>query len=237
MALTKDQKTAQVKELTKKFQEAKSVMFAHYIGLKVDEIGELRAKLREEESEMKVAKKTLMKLAAKEVGMPELSDDVIEGPVSCIFSFADPLSGAQVAFKFSKDHDKVALIGGFYDGKMLTKEEATELAKLPSREVLLATFMGMLNSPLTSFAGMCSSPLSGFAQGLKQMAEKSDDGDAGDDAKPEEATEDSKESEETKEEEATDTADEPKKEDAEASSDSSDDSSSSSEASAKEDDS
>jgi len=172
MALTRTQKEAQVADLTKKFKEAQSVMFAHCTGMTVDEVSELRRNLREAEAEMKVAKKTLVRIALKEAGLPEVSDEVIEGPVSFIFSFSDALSGAQVAFKFSKDHHQVQLIGGIYEGSVLTEDEAMELAKMPSREVLLATFMSMLLSPLTSFAALCSSPLSGFARAVNEIAEK-----------------------------------------------------------------
>jgi len=176
MALTKDQKTAQIQDLTDKFQSASSVMFANYIGLSVLDVSELRSKLRESESEMKVAKKTLIKIAAEKAGMPEIADENMEGAISLIFSFGDPLSGAQIAFKFSKQHDQVALVGGIYDGKILTKEEALELAKMPGRKELLAIFASMLNSPLTSFANMCGSPLGGFARALQQMADKGKEG-------------------------------------------------------------
>ncbi|PIR52770.1 50S ribosomal protein L10 [Candidatus Peregrinibacteria bacterium CG10_big_fil_rev_8_21_14_0_10_49_10] len=172
MALTKDQKQAQVKELTEKMNSASSIILAHYIGLSVSEVSELRKKLRENDAEMKVGKKTLMHIAAKEAGLPEFDEKNMEGPVSLIFSFGDPLSGAQVAFKFAKDHDKVKLLGGLYDGKVLTKEEAVALAQMPSRDVLLATFVCMIRSPLVSFAGICNSPLSGFARALKELAEK-----------------------------------------------------------------
>ena len=172
MALTKDQKTAQVKDLTDKFKSAESVMFAHYIGMSVAEVSELRSKLKEEEAEMRVAKKTLLKIAAKDSDMPELDEKLLDGPVSMIFSFADPLSGAQVAFKFGKDHNQVELLGGIFDGKVLTKEEAIELAKMPSREQLLGIFATMIRSPLTTFAGMCGSPLGGFARALSGIADK-----------------------------------------------------------------
>ncbi|MBM3231431.1 50S ribosomal protein L10, partial [Candidatus Peregrinibacteria bacterium] len=107
-----------------------------------------------------------------EAGFPLVEADDLEGPVACIFSFNDPLSGAQVAFKFGRDHDQVKLIGGVYDGKILSKEQAIELAKMPGREQLLGMFIGMLNAPLNKFAGMCSSPLGGFARALNQMADK-----------------------------------------------------------------
>jgi large subunit ribosomal protein L10 len=202
MALTKDQKAAQTAELKDKMSKAQSIMFAHYIGMNVQDISDLRQKLKEEDAEMKVAKKTLMKLAAKDAGLPEITDDSMEGPVACIFSFSDPLSGAQIAFKFAKDHKEVVLVGGMFEGKILSKEEATELAKLPGRDMLLATFVGMIRSPLTTFAGMCSSPMTGFARALSELAEK---GGAGGKEKKEEAKEvkTEKDPEETKKDESS----------------------------------
>ena len=172
MALTKDQKTAQLNELVTKLKDADSVMFSHYIGLSVGDVSEFRNQLRESGAEMKVAKKTLICLAFKEAGYPDVTPDDMEGPIACIFSFEDPLSGAQTAFKFSKDHDQVTLVGGVFDGKLLSKEQAMELAQMPGREELLGKFVGMLRSPLVSFASLCSSPLSSFARGLSQVAEK-----------------------------------------------------------------
>ena len=64
------------------------------------------------------------------------------------------------------------IIGGIFDGKLLTKEEAVEMAKMPGREQLLAMFASMLQSPLVSFASVCSSPLTGMARGLSELAKK-----------------------------------------------------------------
>jgi large subunit ribosomal protein L10 len=172
MALTKEQKADQIKKLTVQLKDAESVMFSNYIGLNVADVSEFRNKLREGNAEMKVAKKTLIQRACKEAGLPEIPQDELTGPVACIFSFEDPLSGAQIAFKFAKKHDQVALVGGVYDGRVLTKEEAVELAKMPSRDQLLAKFVGMLQAPLNSFASICTSPLGGFARALDQMADK-----------------------------------------------------------------
>lgn len=207
MALTKDQKAAQVKDLTKKMSEAQSVMFAHYIGLSVAEVSELRSKLREADAEMKVAKKTLIKLAAKEAGLPDIADGDMEGPVSLLLSFADPLSGAQIAFKFAKTHKQVALVGGVFDGKILSEAEAKELAKMPSREVLLATFVGMIQSPMRTFAGMCSSPLTGFARAMSELADKGGVNPETEAAAPAPAAEEApKEEAETPKEEVTEKA-------------------------------
>lgn len=172
MALSRDQKTAQLEELKKKFSDAASVVFTHYIGLSVAEVSDFRDKLRESGAEMKVAKKTLMKRAAQEVNFPDIPDDVLDGPVACIFSFADPVTGAQVAFKYAKDHKQVALIGAVFDGQVLNKSQAMAFAQMPGREQLLAMFMSMCRAPLQNFASICTSPLRGFAVIAKELAEK-----------------------------------------------------------------
>ena len=172
MALTKAQKTTQLKELREKLSKASSVVFTHYIGIKVLDVSDLRKKLKEAGAEMKVAKKTLIRIAAKEQGLPEFTDAGMEGAVACIFSYTDPVAGAQVAFKFSKDHPQVSFLAALFEGKLLSQSDAKVLAQIPSRQVLLAIFAGMLQSPLRSFASMCSSPLSGFARALAEVAKK-----------------------------------------------------------------
>ena len=172
MALTRDQKSAQLKELKDKLKSAQSVVFTNYIGLKVSEVSELRRKLRAAGAEMKVAKKTLMRIAAKEEGFPMLEENVLPGPIACIFSITDPIVGPQIAFAFSKEHPQVSFVGGFFEGKLLSKDEARTLATIPSRLILLATFAGMLQSPLRSFASVINSPLTGFARALSEKAKK-----------------------------------------------------------------
>ena len=172
MAVTKAAKVELLAELKEKLGSCTSVMFAHYIGMKVADVSELRRTLKGAKAEMKVGKKTLMQIASKELNLPSISDDMLDGPVACIFSFGDPLSGAQIAFKFAKDHPQVELIGGIFEGKLMTKEQANAFARIPSRDVLLTMFVGMLRSPLQSFASMCASPLSSFARSLSEIAKK-----------------------------------------------------------------
>ncbi len=152
MALSRTQKSAQLTELKDKMKKSQSIMFAHYTGLNVAAVSKLRGKLKESKAEMKVAKKSLMQLAAKELSLPEISDETLNGPVAAIFSFDDALAGAQVAFAFGKENPQVKLIGGIYDGKIVSAEEAVALAKIPSKLQLLGNFASMLNTPLRSFA-------------------------------------------------------------------------------------
>jgi large subunit ribosomal protein L10 len=172
MAVTRAQKEDQVKDLTERMKNASSVIFAHYIGLSVTNISKLRTNLRKEQAEMKVAKKSLIRLAAKAAQLPEVSDEMMPGPVACIFSNGEPTAGASAAFKFGKDNPQVVLIGGIFDGKLLTAAQAKEMATIPSKLQLIGIFMSMCNSPLTSFASAVSSPLSGFARSLSELAKK-----------------------------------------------------------------
>ena len=172
MAVTRDQKKVLLQELKDKLKSSQSVVFANYIGLKVSEVSELRRKLRAAGAEMKVAKKTLMRIAAKEQGLPVPDENALPGPVACIFSEKDPIVGPQVAYAFSKEHKQVQFLGGFFEGKLLSKADAMTLATIPGRQVLLTTFAGMLQSPLRSFASIINSPLTGFARALSEKAKK-----------------------------------------------------------------
>ncbi len=170
MALTRDQKAEQLTDLKEKLQKSTSVMFAHYIGLTVSDVTNLRSKLKEKGAEMKVGKKTLLRIAAKELNMPEVSEEQMDGPVAFIFSYEDPISGAQVTHAYAKEKSQVEIIGGIFEGKVLSKAEAQMFASLPGRTVLLGMFAGMIRSPLVSFASAISSPLTSFARASSELA-------------------------------------------------------------------
>lgn len=173
MALTKDQKRVQITELREDLKKAKSLVWLKYRGLSVLDVSILRRRIRAKNAKMKVAKKTLLRIAAKEEGMTEITDQVMgTEPLVFIFSFEDEVSGAKVAFEFSKENDKVKLTGGLLNGKILSEADAQELARMMNKEELLAKFACMIRSPLTNFASMCSMPLRSFAIGLRQIAEK-----------------------------------------------------------------
>ncbi|MSR67392.1 50S ribosomal protein L10 [Candidatus Peribacteria bacterium] len=170
MALSRSQKALQITELKDKMSKASSVIFTQYLGLTVADITKLRSALRKEHAEMQVAKKSLIQLAAKEAKAPEITDEMLPGGIACIFSMKEPTAGANVAYIFGKTHPPIKLIGGIFSGKILSQTEANDLATIPSKQILLATFASMCMSPLVSFASACSSPLTGFARLLSEIA-------------------------------------------------------------------
>ncbi len=171
MAITRKKKEEILAELVKKFQEAKSVSFGQYAGMSVEEVSAMRNEMRESGVEFKVAKKTLLRLAAKEVGV-ELPDEVVEGTVGAAFSFEDAVSGPRLLKKTSKKIEVVKLLGGIMEGKVLSIQETAELADLPSREELLAKFASMMRAPLQSFYGAISAPTSSLARALSEYAKQ-----------------------------------------------------------------
>jgi large subunit ribosomal protein L10 len=165
MAITRQKKEEILQGLVDKFGRSHSVVFADYRGLDVASISELRRELRKGDAEMKVAKKTLIGLAAKDT-VGELDSSVMEGPVLATFSYEDPLSGIQILYKFSKKNENIKLLGGIVDGKMVGPEVIQKYAKLPSKEELLAKFIGSINSPLSGFVGIGNSLVSGIVRAL-----------------------------------------------------------------------
>ncbi|MEQ1849335.1 MAG: 50S ribosomal protein L10 [Candidatus Peribacteraceae bacterium] len=172
MALTRDQKVAQVKDLTQKMAKATSIVFTNYLGLTVAQITKLRSELRKGGAEMKVAKKNLIQIAAKEANAPEVTDEMLPGDIACVFSYEEPTAGPSVTHKFAKDHPFVKLVGGIFDGKTLSKTEAVSLATIPSRQQLLGIFAGMIQSPISSFARSIGSPLTSFARAMSEYSKK-----------------------------------------------------------------
>ncbi|MFA5855615.1 MAG: 50S ribosomal protein L10 [Candidatus Gracilibacteria bacterium] len=171
MATTRQKKEEVLSELKEKFAAAKSVAFGQYSGLTMEQLSKMRREMRGSKVDFKVAKKTLIKIAAKEAGF-ELPDTIMEGTVGAAFSFEDSVAGPRLIKKMSKQFEALKLLGGIMEGKVVTPSQMKEIADLPSREELLAKFVGLLRSPLQNFYGVLQSPLASFARGLSAYAEK-----------------------------------------------------------------
>lgn len=171
MAVTKQQKQEILADLKDKFSRAKSVAFGQYSGMSVAQVSDLRRELRKANVEFKVAKKTLMKLAAKDQGV-EVPDEIIEGTIAAVFSYEDPASGPKIMSQTSKKVEMLKMLGGIMEGKVMGLAEMKVLASLPSKLELLAKFMSMLRAPLQNFHGAISAPTSSFARAMKAYADK-----------------------------------------------------------------
>lgn len=171
MATTRQQKEVTLQELKDKFGRAKSVAFGQYAGMTMEQLSKMRKQMRENNVEFKVAKRTLFKLAAKEQGL-ELTDDMMMGTVGAAFSYEDGIAGPRIIKKMDKEVEVLKLMGGIMEGQVLSTAQMKEIADLPSKEELLAKFVGLMRAPLQNFYGLMQSPLASFARGVQAYAEK-----------------------------------------------------------------
>ena len=153
MPISKEKKVDVVDQLTDLFKNAKSVVFADYKGVSVQDFANLRGKLREKDVVYKVAKKTLIKLAAEKAGFKDIPEEVFEGQVGAAFSQGDEVAAAKTLFEFSKDNENIKLLGALMEGRTLSKEETLQLAKIPGKKELLAKLVGSMKAPISGFHG------------------------------------------------------------------------------------
>ncbi|MCC6643856.1 50S ribosomal protein L10 [Candidatus Peregrinibacteria bacterium] len=152
MAITKEKKSSVLKKLEEKFAKAQAIYFAENKGLKVKDVTKLRQNLRDQGIDFVVAKKTLMKLAAKNQNLPEISDDLLPGPIAAVIGYEDMIIPSKLVKDFGATvENKIVLTGGIMEGKLLSQAEAVKLASLPSKIQLLAQLVGTMKAPITGF--------------------------------------------------------------------------------------
>ena len=137
-----------VAEISEVIKDAQSVVLVDYRGLTVEEDTKLRNDLRAAGVNYFVVKNTLLRLAANQVGLEEL-DSMLHGPTALAVS-EDPVAPAKILFDYAKTNDKMEIKTGFMDGKVMSMDELTTLAKTPSKETLIAKLMGSLNAPVSN---------------------------------------------------------------------------------------
>lgn len=174
MAVDKNKKSAILNSLIENFKNAKSVTFTTNTWLDVENISKLRNNLREVEAQYMLAKKTLIKIAFKEVNNIELEDSMLEWQIAVLFSFGDEVAGLWVIDKFIKEvtEEKVKFSGSFLDWKINLAEETKALAKLPSKEVLLGQLVWTMQAPISGFVRTLDATISGFVRLLNGTKEE-----------------------------------------------------------------
>ena len=159
-----------VVELNQTFADATLVVVTHQSGLTVTESTDLRRRMREAGASYKVTKNRLVKLAL--VGTPyEAIADLFEGPTAIAYS-ADPVAAARVAVNFSKENDKLVVIGSAMSENRLDEAGVKALAMLPSLDELRSSLIGLLNAPATKIAGVLQAPAGQLARVLSAHAEQ-----------------------------------------------------------------
>lgn len=165
------EKQAAVEELQSKMEESVATIFANYRGLKVSQISELRNILRENNAEMKVCKNTFTRIALQQLSV-ELSGESMAGPTALVFIKDDAASASKAIVKFMKDNNAIVLKGGILSRAPISEATIQELAKLPSKDELIAKVVGSFRAPIDQFVLNLSSPLRGLVYVLSAIREK-----------------------------------------------------------------
>ena len=155
-------------QLTEKLDKAKAVYFTDFLGLDVSSITELRSEFFKASIEFKVAKNTLLKLAAENINLEGL-DDFLVGSTAIAISYDEPTAPAKVLKKFTEDHDKPEVKAILFDGEVLDGSEYLKFATLPTKDELLIKLVLMLNSPITILARTLSASMTNFVNGLNNL--------------------------------------------------------------------
>ena len=168
--LNREQKEIVVKELSQIFSDSGVIVIAHYSGLTVSDMSELRNRMRDAESGVRVAKNRLAKIALegkKNSGLVEL----LEGQTVLMYS-EDPLAAVKVAVKFSDEYENLSILGGSLGEEMLDLDGITNLSKMPSREELIQTIAGCIGAPASELAQYIVSPGNSIAGLVSTLEEK-----------------------------------------------------------------
>ena len=160
-----------VDELTDKLGRAKGIYLTDYIGLKVEEITDLRKEFYENDVEYLVAKNTLLKIAANNTNLNDL-DSVLNGSTAVAFSYEDPTSPARVIKKFTKDNDLPKVKGIVIDGSIIDGSEFDRIANLPTKDESLVKLVALLQSPLIKLIWGLKSPMYDMTNMLNNLKEK-----------------------------------------------------------------
>lgn len=160
-----------VKDVAEKMEKAQAMVLYDYRGLTVDEVSKLRADFRTAGVEYKVIKNNILKRAADSLGYEGL-DEIFKGPTAIAFGYEDPVGPAKILAKTVKDLKKTEIKGGILNGQAIDAASVDNLAKLPSKEELIAKMLGSMNAPITNFVGTLNAIPASFVRVLNAIREQ-----------------------------------------------------------------
>ena len=170
--MDRSEKEALVAELKSAFEESAIVLVSRQSGMTVTEAQNLRARMREAGAKHRVVKNRLVKIAAEGGAFDDIRD-MLTGPTSISYS-DDPVGPAKALSEFAKEVDKIEILGGAMDGKVLSAAEIDKLAKLPSLDQLRAQLIGLLNAPASKIVGVVDAPAAKLARVFSAYGAKED---------------------------------------------------------------
>ena len=153
MSLTKEQKTKQIKDIKDKVANQKSMVFVDFSKVSSKEMFSLRKNLKDAGCNLKIAKKTLVRIA---FGQSNISywnkiKAVVPGQLALVLGIEDEIAPARIANEFSKKQENFKILGGIFEKRFIDRVRVLELANIPPRNELLGRLVGSIYSPVSSF--------------------------------------------------------------------------------------
>ena len=159
--MSKEKKQTYINEMKSQFDNSEAVIVAHYQGLTVSQLDELRANMREHGIQFKITKNRITKLALEQTRCKELSD-LFKGPTAVALS-EDAITSAKILTKFSKDNENLKILGGIMGNDILDVEGVKNVATLPTLDEARAKIVGILSSPAQKLVSILLAPASKIA--------------------------------------------------------------------------
>ncbi len=171
MTVTREQKNKTLKDLSERFSKAKSVVFLGFQGLTVKDDMNLRKKLRGENVDYKVAKKTLIKIGLREAKAEKVDELQLEGPVAVAIGYDDEIAPARLTNEFSRTNDKIKILGGYIATKYISAADMKIFATLPGKDQLRAQLVGTINAPISGFVNVLAGNIRGLVNVIKAIGD------------------------------------------------------------------
>lgn len=169
--MNRAEKAVVVDELIGRFGKAKIAIVTDYKGVTVSVFQELRRELKKNNAEIRVAKNTLLKRAVQGTSFEPLQDH-FTGTTAITVSYDDPVAPAKVLAAFVKDHPEMVIRAGLLDGNILTVADLVDLSKLPSRDVLLAKVLSVMQAVPSGFVRVLNAVPQGLVYTLQAIQDK-----------------------------------------------------------------
>ncbi|TSC94800.1 MAG: large subunit ribosomal protein L10 [Parcubacteria group bacterium Licking1014_1] len=171
MALIKEQKQKQINDLKDKISKQKSVIFVDFSKVASKDMFSLRRSLKEAGCALKIAKKTLVRIAFGQSNISFWNKIIknIPGQLALVFGIEDEVSPARISNKFAKEQENFKILGGLFENKFIEKDRVLVLANLPSKQELLGQIVGSIASPMSCFVNVLQGNIKGLLQVLTQI--------------------------------------------------------------------
>ncbi|MDP9384274.1 MAG: 50S ribosomal protein L10 [Actinomycetota bacterium] len=169
--MDRQQKAAVIDEVAGQITASEAVYAVDYRGISVPDAAELRTRLRDADASFRIVKNTLTELAADQAGAEDLKPFLV-GPTAIAFVRGDAAAAAKALTDLGRTTGTLAFKGGLLNGQALTVEQIGDIARLPTREVLIGRLVGMVASPLTGLATSLNGLIGGIARQLQAIADQ-----------------------------------------------------------------